>query len=81
VGATEQSQSLWQEAHVLYVALNVPAGIAESAARLALLARQRGDLARSRERLIEASAAAVATDDPETLRYIRKVTAQLAATR
>ena len=81
VGATEQSQSLWQEAHDLYVALNVPAGIAESAARLALLARQRGDLARSRERLIEASAAAVATDDPETLRYIRKVTAQLAATR
>jgi len=35
-------------------------------------------LARSRERLIEASAAADATDDPETLQYIRKVTAQLA---
>jgi len=78
VGATDQSQSLWQEAHDLYVDLNVPAGIAESAARLALLARQRGDLARSRERLIEASAAADATDDPETLRYILKVTAQLA---
>jgi tetratricopeptide (TPR) repeat protein len=78
VGATEQSQGLWQEAHDLYAGLNVSAGIAESAARLALLARQRGDLARSRERLIEARAAADATDDPETLLYIRKVTAQLA---
>ena len=77
VGATEQSQSLWQQAHDLYVGLKLSAGIAESAARLALLARQRGDLARSRERLIEASAAADATDDPETLRYVRKVTAQL----
>jgi len=78
VGATEQSQSLWQEAHDLYVGLNVSTGIAESAARLALLARQRGDLARSRERLREAAAAADAADDPDTLRYIRKVTAQLA---
>src|SRR5256712_6124563 len=77
-GAPEQSQSLWQGAHDLYVGLNVSAGIAESAARLALLARQRGDLARSRERLIEASAAADATDDPETLRHVRKGTAQLA---
>ena len=78
VGATEQSQSLWQDAHDLYVGLKLSAGIAESAARLALLARHQGDLARSRERLIEASAAADATDDPETLQYIRKVTAQLA---
>ena len=78
VGAAELSQSLWQEAHDLYASLKVSAGIAESAARLALLARQQGDLARSRERLIEASAAADATDDPETLQYIRKVTTQLA---
>jgi tetratricopeptide (TPR) repeat protein len=78
VGAVDQSQSLWQEAHDLYVSLELPAGIAESAARLALLARQHGDLAQSRERLIEATAAADATDDPETRQYIRKVTAQLA---
>jgi len=78
VGAAQQSQSLWQEAHDLYVGLKLSAGIAESAARLALLARQQGDLARSRERLIEASAAADATDDPETRQYVRKVTAQLA---
>jgi len=78
VGAAELSQSLWQEAHDLYASLKVSAGIAESAARLALLARQQGDLARSRERLIEASAAADATADPEMLKYIRKVTALLA---
>jgi len=78
VGATEQSQILWQEAHDLYVRLNVSAGIAESAARLALLARQRGDMARSRERLKEAATAADVADDPDTLRYIRKVAAQLA---
>ena len=78
VGAADEAQALWQEAHDLYVGLTLSAGIAESAARLALLARQRGDLARSREYLIEATAAAKATDDPETLQYIRKVTAQLA---
>ena len=60
VGAAEQSQNLWQQAHDLYVSLKVSAGIAESAARLALLARHQGDLVRSRERLIEASAAAAA---------------------
>ena len=49
VGAAEEAQRLWQEAHDLYVILNVPAGIAESAARLALLARHRGDLEQSRE--------------------------------
>lgn len=78
VGAVAESQDLWEEAHDLYVGLEVSAGIAESAARLALLARRRGDLARSRERLTEATAAANATDDPETLQYIGKVTAQLA---
>jgi tetratricopeptide (TPR) repeat protein len=77
VGTAEQAQILWQEAHDLYVALNVSAGIAESAARLALLARQQGDLVRSRKFLIEASAAADATSDSETQQYIRNVAAQL----
>ncbi len=78
VGETEQSQGLWQEAHDLYVTLKISAGVAESAARLALLARRQGDLARSRECLNEASAAAGATDDAETREYIRHVMAQLA---
>ena len=57
--------------------LNVPAGIAEGAARLALLARRRGDLEQSRELLSEAIAAADRADDPETLQYIRKVKTQI----
>lgn len=77
IGAAEEAQSLWQEAHDLYVAVNVLAGVAESAARLALLAQQYGDLQRSREWLSQAIAAADATDDPETLQYIREVRAQI----
>jgi len=77
VGAAEEAQRLWQEAHDLYVVLNVPAGIAEGAARLALLARRRGDLEQSRELLSEAIAAADRADDPETLQYIRKVKTQI----
>ena len=77
VGAAEEGQRLWQEAHDLYVAVNVKSGVAESAARLALLARRQGDQHRSREWLSEASAAADASDDPETLQYIREVTTQI----
>lgn len=77
VGAAQEAQRLWQEAHDLYVAVNVPAGVAESAARLALLARHHGDLQMSREWFSQAIAAADATDDPETLQYIREVKAQI----
>ena len=77
VGAAEQSQSLWQQAHDLYVALKISAGVAESAARLALLASRQSDLQRSREWLGEAIAAADNADDPETLEYVGKVRAQL----
>lgn len=38
-GATDESRRLWQEAHDLYVAVNVPEGVAECTERLALLAR------------------------------------------
>ena len=77
VGADNEARPLWQEAHDLYVAVNATAGVAESAARLALLARRQGDLQRSREWLNEATAAADASDDPETLQYVREVTAQI----
>ena len=55
----------------------VVGGVAESAARLALLAWRQGDLQRSREWLSEASAAAEVSDDPETLEYLRQVKVQL----
>ena len=77
IGETEKAQPLWQEAHDLYLAVNVPAGVAESAARLALLARRQGDLEGSRKWLSEANAAAELSDDPETLEYMREVRAQI----
>ena len=77
VGEAEEAEHLWQEAHDLYVSLDVPAGIAESAARLALLARRRGDLLASREWLRGAITAADIADDPETLQYIDEVRAQI----
>jgi hypothetical protein len=77
VGADGEAKRLWQEAHDLYVAVNVPAGVAESAARLALLARRQGDLERSSEWLSDASAAADASGDPETLQYVGEVRAQI----
>lgn len=79
VGADEEAKRLWQEAHDLYVTVDVAPGVAESAARLALLARQHGDLQLSYEWLNEASAAADASDDPETLEYICEVRAQILA--
>ena len=58
VGAAEEAERLWQEAHDLYVSLDASTGIAESAARLALLARHQADLQRSRNWLGEAIKAA-----------------------
>jgi tetratricopeptide (TPR) repeat protein len=77
--ATDEAQRLWQEAHDLYAGLNISPGVAESAARLALLARARGELPRSRNCLTEARAAANSSGDPDTLQYVREVTAQIEA--
>lgn len=71
VAAAEEAQILWLEAHDLYVAVSVLAGVAECAARLALLARRRGDLQRSREWFGQAIAAADTTDDPEIRTFLR----------
>ena len=77
VGEAEEAEHLWREAHDLYVSVDAPAGIAESAARLALLARRQGDLQRSREWLDGAITAADSADDPETLEYIDDVRTQM----
>jgi tetratricopeptide (TPR) repeat protein len=74
-GASEEAKDLWREAHDLYLALKVTAGVAGSAARLALLTQS--DPKRSREWLREAIAAAETSNDPETLQYIREVRAQI----
>lgn len=77
VGADAEARPLWQEAHDLYVDLKVPAGVAESAARLALLARRHGDSQQSHEWLSQANTAADASADPETQQYVQEVSAQL----
>ena len=77
VGEEKEAEHLWQEAHDLYVSLDASAGIAESAARLALLARRKGDRQRSREWLDRAITAADSADDPETHQYINEVRAQI----
>lgn len=77
VAADDEAKLLWQEAHDLYGALNVPAGVAESAARLALVSQRQGDRKRSQEWLMEATAAAEVSDDPETEQYIQQVRTQI----
>ena len=80
---------MWQEAHDLYVAVSeapniteswrrgVLGGVAVSAARLALLAWRQGNSQKSREWLSEANAAADASNDTETLEYLREVKARI----
>lgn len=55
-GRSEEAARLWEEARDLYMKVGVTAGVAESAARLALLAKRMGDLSLTRRRLAEASA-------------------------
>jgi tetratricopeptide (TPR) repeat protein len=72
-GEAGEAEQLWEEAHKLYIATNVPPGAAETAARLALHAHRRGDGARSDEWLRIAEAAARASGDSETQRRVREM--------
>jgi tetratricopeptide (TPR) repeat protein len=76
-GEGQEARRLWQEAHHLYLSVHATAGIAESAARLALLARRQGDLPESRDWFLTAAAAADIAADPDTSRYVRNVEAEL----
>jgi tetratricopeptide (TPR) repeat protein len=71
----EQAIALWSEARSLYATLNYPPAIAETSARLALLALRQGDRERAREYLGEAKAAAARCDDVGTLDFTRKAEA------
>ena len=73
LGPTDEAKSLWHEAHDLYLLLQVPAGVAESAARLALLAQRENNREQSREWLHEASKAAKVANDQETSRFVAEV--------
>lgn len=77
VGAQAEAEAMWLEAHHLYLSTNVLSGVAGSASYLAILTKGRNDLARSREWLEVAVAAADKADDQEILQHVRKVKAQL----
>lgn len=77
IGASAEAKRLWLEAHDLYLTLDVTAGVAESAARLALLAQREKDFRESREWLIKASKAAQVADDPETSQFVAEVEARI----
>jgi hypothetical protein len=78
-GVTGEAEESWREAHDLYVVLGVSGGMAESAARLALLAWQRDARQESRRWLAEATSAANTGDDPDAREYVRRVSAQVEA--
>jgi tetratricopeptide (TPR) repeat protein len=69
----KDSAELWEEAFHLYVATNVPPGVAESALRLAKLAHAHGHRDRAREWLRIATAAAEASGDDNVRRRVRGV--------
>ena len=72
-GEVDEAIALWQESHDRYVEVNVPMGVAESDGHLALLTHRKGNLPESREWLHKARAAAEASQDPPSLRYVEKV--------
>jgi ankyrin repeat protein len=67
----KDSEELWEEAFHLYVATNVPPGVAETALRLAKLAHRDGHRDRAREWLRIANAAA--SRDEDLRRRVREV--------
>ncbi len=69
----KDSAELWEEAFHLYVATNVPPGVAESALRLAKLADRHDDRGRAREWLRIATAAAEASGDENVRQRVRAV--------
>lgn len=77
VGAIGAAARLWREAHALYATVDVPAGVAESAANLALLAQAGGDTERARAWLDAADAAATAVGDRDSLQFVRTVKARI----
>ena len=77
LGETRDAEELWLEAHQIYKSLNVLSGVAGSAARLALVAQQRGDPSQSKQWLSIAIEAADNADDAEVLEHVREIRTQL----
>jgi tetratricopeptide (TPR) repeat protein len=76
-GNLGDADRLWEEAKSLYESVNVH-GVAECAARLALIARRNENPERARQMLAEATAAAEKSGDPNSVRYVNEVKARIA---
>jgi tetratricopeptide (TPR) repeat protein len=72
-GKSDEADPLWQEAKSLYASVNVLPGVAECAARQALLARRAENVERARQMLAEATAAAEASGEYNSIRYVNEV--------
>ncbi|HXH38332.1 MAG TPA: tetratricopeptide repeat protein [Thermoanaerobaculia bacterium] len=73
LAVVKDGEELWEEAFHLYVATNVPPGVAESALRLAKLAHRHGDRDRASEWLRIANMAAEVSRDDNVRRRVRAV--------
>jgi tetratricopeptide (TPR) repeat protein len=77
-GNVDDADRLWEEAKHLYESVNVLPGVAECAARLALIARRNENPERARQMLAEATAAAEKSGDPNSVRYVNEVKTRIA---
>lgn len=77
-GKFDDAEPLWAEAKLLYDSVNVLPGVAECAARLALVAHRRRDSERARTLLAEATEAARNSGDNQSLKYVNQVRTQIA---
>jgi tetratricopeptide (TPR) repeat protein len=77
-GNLGDADPLWEEAKNLYASVNVLPGVAECAARLALIARHNEDPERASQMLAEATTAAEASGDYNSIRHINEVRTRIA---
>jgi tetratricopeptide (TPR) repeat protein len=78
VGKRDESTELWEEAVRRYDDMDQPLGVAEGAAWLTIFAIEKGDLALARDWFAKAEAAATASNDSDTDKWIAEVRARMA---
>lgn len=79
VGKREESEALWEEACERYGEIGAPVGVAEGAAWLTIFAIEKNDIALAHEWFAKAEAAAHASNDPDTDKWIAEVRTRLNA--
>lgn len=77
LGKDEESIVLWEEAYDRYTGAGIVEGVAEAAARLALLYHRRGEIERSRQWIAKANEASEVSNDRATHKFIGEVNATI----